>query len=35
MKLTIIIGTLAKQAEKEDYKVFMVTPDKDFGQLGL
>ncbi|RDY58710.1 DNA polymerase I [Flagellimonas nanhaiensis] len=28
-----LIGTLAKQAEKEDYKVFMVTPDKDFGQL--
>ncbi|HUH47489.1 MAG TPA: 5'-3' exonuclease H3TH domain-containing protein, partial [Arenibacter sp.] len=28
-----IIGTLAKQAEKENYKVFMVTPDKDFGQL--
>ena len=28
-----IIGTLAKQAEKEDYKVFMVTPDKDFAQL--
>jgi len=28
-----VIGTLAKQAEKEDYKVFMVTPDKDFGQL--
>jgi DNA polymerase-1 len=28
-----IIGTLAKQAEKEGYKVFMVTPDKDFGQL--
>lgn len=28
-----IIGTLAKQAEKEEYKVFMVTPDKDFGQL--
>ncbi|HAB81040.1 MAG: DNA polymerase I [Polaribacter sp. BACL8 MAG-120531-bin13] len=28
-----IIGTLAKQAEKEDYQVFMVTPDKDFGQL--
>ena len=28
-----IIGTLAKQAEKEDYKVYMVTPDKDFGQL--
>ena len=28
-----LIGTLAKQAEKEDYKDFMVTPDKDFGQL--
>ncbi|MGB7395023.1 MAG: DNA polymerase I [Pricia sp.] len=28
-----IIGTLAQQAEKEDYKVFMVTPDKDFAQL--
>ncbi len=28
-----IIGTLAKQAEKKDYQVFMVTPDKDFGQL--
>ena len=28
-----IIGTLAKQAEQEDYKVYMVTPDKDFGQL--
>ena len=28
-----IIGTLAKQAEKEDYQVYMVTPDKDFGQL--
>lgn len=28
-----IIGTLAQQAEKEGYKVFMVTPDKDFGQL--
>ncbi len=28
-----LIGTLAKQAEKEDYKVFMVTPDKDFAQL--
>jgi DNA polymerase-1 len=28
-----IIGTLAKQAEKEVYKVYMVTPDKDFGQL--
>jgi DNA polymerase I len=28
-----LIGTLAKQAEQEGYKVFMVTPDKDFGQL--
>ena len=28
-----IIGTLAKQAEKQNYQVFMVTPDKDFGQL--
>jgi DNA polymerase-1 len=28
-----IIGTLAKQAEKEGYHVYMVTPDKDFGQL--
>ncbi|MEY2701648.1 MAG: polymerase, partial [Bacteroidota bacterium] len=28
-----LIGTLAKQAEKQGYKVFMVTPDKDFGQL--
>ncbi|MGI9546802.1 MAG: DNA polymerase I [Flavobacteriaceae bacterium] len=28
-----IIGTLAKQAEQEGYKVYMVTPDKDFGQL--
>lgn len=28
-----LIGTLAKQAEKEDYQVFMVTPDKDFAQL--
>ena len=28
-----VIGTLAKQAEKEDYRVFMVTPDKDFAQL--
>jgi 5'-3' exonuclease len=25
-----LIGTIAKQAEKENYKVFMVTPDKDF-----
>tara|TARA_B100001059_G_scaffold81674_1_gene79715 strand:- start:333 stop:1289 length:957 start_codon:yes stop_codon:yes gene_type:complete len=28
-----IIGTLAKQAEKESYQVYMVTPDKDFAQL--
>ena len=28
-----IIGALAKQAEKDGYEVFMVTPDKDFGQL--
>lgn len=28
-----VIGTLAKQAEKEGFEVFMVTPDKDFGQL--
>ncbi len=28
-----IIGTLAKQAEKENFEVFMVTPDKDFAQL--
>lgn len=28
-----LIGTLAKQAEKEGYKVYMVTPDKDFAQL--
>jgi len=28
-----VIGTIAKKAEKEGYEVFMVTPDKDFGQL--
>jgi DNA polymerase-1 len=28
-----LIGTLAKQAEKENFQVFMVTPDKDFAQL--
>ena len=28
-----IIGTLAQQASKEGYEVFMVTPDKDYGQL--
>ncbi|MFW5687310.1 MAG: DNA polymerase I, partial [Bacteroidota bacterium] len=28
-----IIGTLAKRAEKDGFTVFMMTPDKDFGQL--
>lgn len=28
-----LIGTLAKQAEKQGYQVFMVTPDKDYAQL--
>jgi DNA polymerase-1 len=28
-----VIGTLAKKAEKEGFKTFMMTPDKDFGQL--
>lgn len=28
-----VIGTLAKKAEKEGYKTYMVTPDKDFAQL--
>ena len=28
-----VIGTLAKKAEKEGFKTFMVTPDKDFAQL--
>lgn len=28
-----VIGALAKQAEKHGYEVFMVTPDKDYGQL--
>jgi DNA polymerase-1 len=28
-----VIGTLAKQAEKEGFEVYMVTPDKDFAQL--
>lgn len=28
-----VIGTLSKKAEKEGFKVYMVTPDKDFGQL--
>ena len=28
-----IIGTLSKQAEKQGYQVYMVTPDKDYAQL--
>ena len=28
-----VIGTLSKKAEKEGYKTYMVTPDKDFAQL--
>ncbi|MDD3151749.1 MAG: DNA polymerase I [Bacteroidales bacterium] len=28
-----IIGTIAVKAGSEDFEVFMVTPDKDFGQL--
>ncbi|WP_346236002.1 DNA polymerase I [Niabella insulamsoli] len=28
-----VIGTLAKKAAAEGYDVFMVTPDKDYGQL--
>ncbi len=28
-----VIGTLAKKAETEGYITYMVTPDKDFGQL--
>ena len=28
-----VIGTLSKQAEKEGYTVYMVTPDKDYAQL--
>ena len=28
-----VIGSMAQRAEKEGYKVFMVTPDKDYGQL--
>ena len=30
-----VIGTIACKAEKQDYNVFMVTPDKDFAQLVL
>ena len=28
-----VIGTLSKQAEQAGYEVYMVTPDKDYGQL--
>lgn len=28
-----VIGTLSRQAAKAGYEVFMVTPDKDYGQL--
>ena len=28
-----VIGTLSKHADKEGFKTYMVTPDKDFGQL--
>lgn len=28
-----IIGTIAKKAEREGFTVYMMTPDKDFGQL--
>ncbi|QIK59574.1 DNA polymerase I [Dysgonomonas sp. HDW5A] len=28
-----VIGTIAKKAEKENMDVFMMTPDKDYGQL--
>lgn len=28
-----VIGTISKQAEREGFDVFMMTPDKDYGQL--
>ena len=28
-----VIGTISKLAEKKDFDVFMMTPDKDYGQL--
>ncbi len=28
-----VIGTLSQQAEKDNYQVYMATPDKDYGQL--
>ena len=30
-----VIGSMAKRAETEGFDVFMVTPDKDYGQLIL
>ncbi len=28
-----VVGTIAKKAEKDDFEVYMMTSDKDFGQL--
>lgn len=28
-----VIGTIAKKAARQDFEVFMMTPDKDYGQL--
>jgi len=28
-----VVGSMAKRAEREGFEVFMVTPDKDYGQL--
>jgi DNA polymerase-1 len=28
-----VLGTISKQAEKEGFEVYMMTPDKDYGQL--
>ena len=28
-----VVGSMAKRAEREELKVYMVTPDKDYGQL--
>lgn len=28
-----VVGTIAKEAEKEGYTTYMMTPDKDYGQL--
>lgn len=29
-----IIGTIAKEASREGFEVYMMTPDKDYGQIG-